>query len=138
MANSTKGADAVSKRLKRLANRGEVEKAALRALYVLGQKIELTAEKSITEGSISGKGHIPSLPGQPPNADSRDLDTKIETVIVAQSPPRVHVEAYSAHAVPLEFGTRKMAPRRYLGPATNKHRGEAGNGVAVQVGRLAK
>lgn len=138
MANSTKGADAVSKRLKRLANRGEVEKAALRALYLIGQKIELTAEKSITEGSISGRGHVVSAPGSPPNADTRFLDSNIETTVAAQSPPTVHVTSHAPYSAALEFGTSKMAARPFMGPATNKHRGEVANGVAVRVGKLAK
>lgn len=112
------GAKQHSQRLRNMAAKSA--QATLRGLYLAGQEIELEAERSITEGSISGKNHVPSLPGQPPNADTRDLDTKIETVVVAQNPPSVNVEANSDHAVPLEFGTSKMAERPYMRPAVAK------------------
>ena len=60
-------------RLRRMQNTRDIVKA----LYLAGQRIELEAERSITQGSISGKGHIPSFPGEPPNADTRLLDTNI-------------------------------------------------------------
>lgn len=126
------GAKAHSDRLRRMA--ADAAKVTLRSLYLAGQEIELEAERSITEGSISGKNHVPSAPGQPPNADTRDLDTKIETVIVAQNPPRVNVEAYSDHAVPLEFGTSKMAERPFMRPAVAKKKAR----VSELVGRAVR
>lgn len=114
------GADAHSARLRRIA--AQSAQAVTRGLYLAGQEIELEAERSITEGSISGKGHVVSAPGQPPNADTRDLDSKIETVVVSGPVPTVHVEANSKHAVPLEYGTSKMAERPFMRPAVAKKR----------------
>lgn len=94
-----------------------------RALYVAGQKIEIDAEISITSGSISGAGHIPSRPGEPPNADTRLLDTNINTVVVG--PGRVNVEAVAPYAAYLEFGTSRMAARPFMEPAARKNRKEA-------------
>lgn len=119
-------------RLKRM-QRGSRQIAA--ALYRAGQEIELDAENSITAGSISGKGHVVSAPGQPPNADTRDLDSKIDTVLVSQNPPTVKVSAYSGHAVPLEYGTSKMAARPFMRPAVARNRDEVSRRIsqAVQI-----
>lgn len=109
-----------SEHLKRMAS--NVDRAVAQALYAAGQEIELEAEHSITEGSISGKGHIPSAPGEPPNADTRLLDTSIETTLVSVSPPRVDVTSHAPYSAALEFGTSKMAERPFMRPALAKKR----------------
>jgi hypothetical protein len=123
----------VERHSKRLKSAQQVGRQVVAALYSAGQNIEIDAELSITAGSISGAGHVPSLPGQPPNADTRDLDSKIETTVVAQNPPTVHVTAYSDHAVDMEFGNSKIAERPYLRPATAKNRKQVGKDVADAV-----
>lgn len=119
-----------SSRLKAMRN---VSKDVVAALYSAGQEIETEAEISITEGSISGKGHIPSLPGQPPNRDTGDLDRNIETEIKAQNPPTVHVTSHMPYSAVLEFGTSKMAERPFMRPATEKNRKKVGEKVAAAV-----
>lgn len=111
-----------SDRLRRMTKAGPKITAAL---YAAGQLIEIEAEHSITEGSISGKNHVPSLPGEPPNADTRLLDTSIDTEIVSTNPPRVHVSSNAPYSVRLEWGTSKMEERPYMRPATAKKRREA-------------
>ncbi len=131
------GVDKHVNRLKRAAQR--TPDAVLRELYVAGQEIEIAAEISITQGSISGKGHIPSRPGEPPNADTRDLDTKIETRIVRRGDnPRVDVEAFSAHAVFMEFGTSRVAERPFMRPAAAKKRGNVRASVSRAVSSTLK
>lgn len=103
----------------------------LGALYAAGQEIELEAERSITEGSISGAGHIPSLPGEPPNADTRLLDTSIETTIASHSPPVVHVTSNAPYSAALEYGTSKMAERPFMRPAMRKKRAMVRKRVAA-------
>lgn len=98
--------------------------------------IEVEAENSITEGSISGPGHIPSLPGEPPNADTRQLDGDIHTVVVGRG--RVNVESIAPYSAALEFGTSKMAARPYMGPSAAKKRPEAKRLVAEAVRRSKK
>lgn len=78
-----------------------------RALYSAGQLIELDAERSITAGSISGKGHIPSNPGEPPNADTRFLDSNIETEI--GGPGLVTVTSKAPYSAALEYGSKRTA-----------------------------
>lgn len=121
-------------RLKRMAD-AKMKADVTRGLFAAGKEIELEAEHSITEGSISGKGHVPSRPGEPPNADTRLLDTSIDTVIVGESPPKVHVISSAPYSAALEFGTSKMAARPFMRPATNKKRKKAAQIVASVLNR---
>lgn len=103
------------------------------ALYAAGQEIEIDAEHSITDGSISGAGHIPSLPGEPPNADTRLLDQSIETEIDPSAPAgksRVLVSSNAPYGAWLEFGTSRMAPRPYMAPAAARKKAAASALVA--------
>ena len=96
------------------------------ALYAGGQLIELEAERSITEGSISGKNHVPSRPGEPPNADTRLLDTNIETTIESDDKNiSVAVTSHAPYSAFLEFGTSKMVERPFMRPAVAKKKDEA-------------
>jgi HK97 gp10 family phage protein len=95
--------------------------AVARALYSAGQLIESDAEHSITAGSISGKGHIPSLPGEAPNNDTGFLRSNIETEI--GGPGVVTVTSYAPYSAALEYGTsRGLAPRPFMRPATERNR----------------
>lgn len=129
------GADKFSDRLKRMSG-ARTKSLTDRALYAAGQLIEIEAERSITAGSISGPGHVPSAPGEAPNADTRLLDTSIFTVVVG--PNRVNVESTAPYAAALEFGTSRMAERPYMRPAVNKKRGEATELIAEAVRRSTK
>lgn len=122
-----KGVDTFSNRLKR----GKAKSASLvdKALYAGGQIIEIEAEHSITAGSISGAGHIPSRPGEPPNADTRLLDTSIHTTKEGRG--RVNVTSNAPYSAALEFGTSKMEARPFMLPATRKKKDE----VVKLVGR---
>lgn len=99
----------------------------LQGLYAAGQLIELDAERSITEGSVSGAGHVPSLPGEPPNADTRHLDTNIDTTIASANPPTVNVTSNASYSAALEFGTSKMEERPFMRPAAEKNQKEVTN-----------
>ena len=90
------------------------------ALYEAGQLIELDAERSITAGSVSGANHVPSAPGQPPNADTRFLDSNIETEI--GGPGLVTVTSKAPYSAALEYGTSRIAPRPFMRPATERNR----------------
>lgn len=121
----------------RMKSAQDVAKAITRELYAAGQMIEAHAEKSITDGAVSGAGHIPSRPGEPPNEDTGALRRSIETRIVASGDtPTVHVEAggpSAPYAVYLENGTSKMAARPFMRPATEKNRAEVMARVSAAV-----
>ena len=112
-------------RLDALTNKQAV-KAINAGLFVAGNLIEVEAELSITRGSVSGKNHVPSAPGQPPNNDTFGLHNTITTVVTG--PLAVEVTAGGGkidYAVPLETGTSKMAARPYMRPAAKKMRPDA-------------
>lgn len=106
--------------------RGAAGKDAIRlvgkALFVGGDAIRTEAALSITRGSVSGKNHVPSRPGEAPNADTQVLNRSIETHQVA--PLRVEVSANAPYAVPLEAGSSKMAARPFMGPAARAKKKE--------------
>lgn len=123
-----------SDRLRRMKNTGA--KAVARALYQAGQLIELEAERSITAGSVSGKNHVVSAPGQPPNADTRFLDTNIETHL--ENEHLVTVTSKADYSAALEFGTSRMAARPFMRPATEKNRAKVGELVGVAISATIK
>ena len=127
------GADRVRQRFTRMAASRTLTD---RALYAAGQSNEIEAEISITRGSISGPGHIPSAPGQPPSADTRLLDTSIDTVVVG--PNRVDVVSNAPYSAALEFGTSRMAERPFMGPAARAKTPEAVDLIKRAVAKSTK
>jgi hypothetical protein len=124
------------RRLQRLRS-PEARAAIYRALFAGGQLIEVEAEISITAGSISGKGHIASAPGEPPNADTRALDGGIETV-GSPSTMRVTVTSNAPHAADMEFGNSRVEERPYMQPAADKRRDDVVALVMQTVQRLTR
>lgn len=113
------GVEAHARHLEAMA--GPAMVAALgHVMFVGASAIAAEAKHSITEGSISGKGHIPSEPGQPPNADTRDLDSKIEAAQTGAL--TAEASSNSRHAVFMEIGTSRVAERPYMRPAAQKER----------------
>jgi HK97 gp10 family phage protein len=111
-----------SRRLRGLAGEAMIRKVGS-ALFAGGQLIQVEAQLSITNGAVSGKGHVPSRPGEPPKNDTGILANNIETVLVA--PLKVEVSSNAPYAAALEYGTSKMAERPYMRPAVAKKRKEA-------------
>lgn len=105
-------------------------------LYAAGNIIEVEAARSITEGAVSGKGHVPSAPGQPPSADTHLLDRSIETIQV--EPLKVNVSANAPYAVPLEFGTSRMAARPFMAPALQRKRKEVTDLITAGVSKVVR
>ncbi|OQW44356.1 MAG: hypothetical protein A4S16_03450 [Proteobacteria bacterium SG_bin6] len=122
--------------LKRLAEGLERELGPV--VFAAAQIIEVEAARSITAGSVSGKGHVPSKPGEPPSNDTGVLARNIETNMVGPVTAEVSSNApYSQH---LEFGTSKMAARPFMAPAVARKRKEVANllkkGLAAAVRKL--
>lgn len=133
MAGSMRGGERHIDRLKNMSGPAGILEVT-RALFVAGNEIEVEAEISITAGAISGAGHVVSRPGDPPNADTHDLDRQIETLVIF--PGRVEVQSSSGHAVPLEVGTSKMEERPYMGPAARRKRRRVAELVAAAINRV--
>lgn len=126
------GKDAVTRRLNALSGREKVVLVG-KALFAGGEMIKAEAAHLITEGAVSGKHHVPSKPGDPPNEDTGLLRSMIEVHQVV--PLRVQVSSNAPYAVELEGGTSKMAARPYMGPATRRKRKEV---VALVEGAVAR
>lgn len=107
-------------RLRRMRNPRAVTRIG-QAVFVAAVEVQAEARRLISEGSVSGKEHVPSEPGEPPNFDTGHLSGNIEAV--RTGPLTAIVESRASYAVPLEVGTDKMAARPYMGPASaNKRR----------------
>lgn len=119
------------------ANRLAVARVG-QALYWGAQQIQTEAQHLITEGSVSGKFHVPSLPGEPPNNDTGVLKSNIEAIQTA--PLRAEVSSNAPYAAALEFGTSRMAARPYMGPAVRNKRKEITAKIveAVNIGLASK
>lgn len=115
---SLKGARAHINRLKALSG-PKMTREIGKALFAGGQIIEVEAARSITAGAVSGKGHVPSAPGTPPNADTHFLDRNIETTQPA--PLRVQVSSNAPYSARHEFGPEG---RKFMRPARDKKRQE--------------
>lgn len=129
------GAKAHIARLRKLSGQAMVRDVG-KALFAAGEMIQVEAQISITAGAVSGKGHVPSAPGEPPNNDTGVLANNIETNQVA--PLIVEVSSNAPYAAPLEFGTSKMAARPYMAPARDAKRAEVVQLVRQAVDRAVK
>ena len=130
-----KGRDAHRQRLKKLSG-PDVIKAAGRVLYVGADMIRSEAFRSISAGSVSGKGHVPSQPGEPPNRDTGVLQAHIRAALVA--PLEAQVTSEAPYAAALEFGTSKMEARPYMRPARDKKAPEIQRLFEVEIDKLVK
>lgn len=96
-----KGAKAHVRRLEILASETTTKEVGA-ALFAAGELIQTYAQKSITAGAVSGKAHVPSKVGTPPNNDTGVLANNIETTQPA--PLRVHVSSNAEYSAAQEFG----------------------------------
>jgi HK97 gp10 family phage protein len=129
------GAKAHAARLKFMVS-PEAKAGIGRALFAGGQLIEVEAARLITAGSVSGKGHVPSSPGEAPNNDTGVLARNIETVQVEVD--LVEVSSNAPYAAALEFGTSKIAERPYMRPAVAAKQAEVTDLVRRAVAHIAK
>lgn len=91
-----------------------------RVLFHRAEKVAVDAQLSISRGAVSGKGHVPSRPGEPPRNDSGVLAGGIEAVRVG--PLRVRVQSTAPYSAELEYGTSRMSERPFMRPARDRNR----------------
>lgn len=104
------------------------ERHVTQALFAAAERIAVEAQLSITRGSVSGKEHVPSKPGEPPNNDSGRLADSVEATRAGRL--KAKVTANSGYAANLEFGTSRIKPRPFMRPARDKKKDEARDLVA--------
>jgi len=128
------GAKEHAARLRRMGG-PEMVRQVGSALFAGGQSIQVEAQLSITRGAVSGKNHVPSAPGEPPNADTHFLANNIETTLTG--PLTVEVSSNAPYSADLELGTSKMIERPFMRPATQKKRPGVVQGVRAAVKKVA-
>lgn len=129
------GRQRVRARIEGLASEYMVAEVS-KALFVAGNMVQVYAQHSITEGSVSGSGHVASLPGEPPNADTHGLDRQIETTQV--DPLKVRVSSNARYSKFLEYGTSRMAARPFMMPALRANKRQVTKLVRDAVSRAVK
>lgn len=145
MTMALRGAQAHIRRLQALAAESEREVSA--ALFAAGEMIQVEAQRSITAGAVSGRGHVSSAPGQPPNNDTGVLANNIETTQPAKL--RVRVTSSAPYSAAQEFGadianafgngTQVTLPARpFMRPARDKKKAEVKALVEKALGRAVR
>lgn len=135
MSRVWKGQASLDKRLKAITS-PRAQKLLSGALKEAGDLIGTYAQKLITTGAQSGKGHVPSKPGEPPQNDSGVLANNIE--VTQPEPLEVVISSNATYASALEMGTSKMEARPYFRPARDAKKKEARKRFAQQVDRIVK
>lgn len=105
-------------------------------VYAASDEIRVEARRLITAGSVSGKNHVASRPGEPPNRDTGHLDTNIENTRTA--PLEAEVRSKAQYAAALEYGTSKMAERPYMRPAVRKVKPKMLKDIETRVNRAIR
>jgi hypothetical protein len=108
-----------------------MQREAGKLVVTLADMHATDAAISITTGAVSGANHVPSKPGQPPNADTHVLDRSIHVERIA--PLVAQSVADAPYAVALEGGTSRVAARPYMAPAAKRIRKQAGKLAAKAV-----
>ena len=122
-----KGAGDHLKRLKNMT--AGMRKEASKLGYTLADMHATEAALSITAGAVSGKNHVPSKPGEPPNADTHFLDRSVH--VERTGPLTAQSIADAPDAARLEFGDETVAARPFMRPAAKKVR-KAGERLAAK------
>ena len=114
---SVKGEGGFAKKLDSL---GKLPDDISDILFVAAGLIETEARLSITQGSVSGKDHVPSKPGEPPNNDTGVLANSIEAKLT--SPTTAEVTASAPYAAVQEYGNKEgtLEERPFMRPALAK------------------
>lgn len=126
MAKRFKGADAHLKHMRNMTL--GMRKEAQKLIYTLADMHATEAAISITTGAVSGANHVPSSPGEAPNADTHGLDRSIH--VERTGPLTAQSIADAPYAARLEFSDERVAERPFKRPAATK--------IKKAVDRLAK
>lgn len=130
-----RGADKHLKRLKRLGG-PEVVRLAGRIVYVGADMIRAEAFRGVSAGSVSGKNHVPSVPGEFPNRDTGGLQNGFKTD--QTGPLSAEFRSETEYSEALEFGTSKMQARPHVRPARDAAEPKIQRLFAEEIGKLVR
>lgn len=125
------------KRLQRMRSPAMV-RGVTQALFAGAQDIVVDASISITTGAVSGKGHVPSAPGEPPNADTHVLSNSGEAAATGPLKAEASFNAPYAAAQELGSASRNLPERPYLRPAAARKRREVQRRVSRAVDKVIR
>lgn len=110
--------DNASARLRRIAST-PILPALGEELHAAATATAEDAKFSIRDGAISGSGHVPSAPGEPPSNDTGVLADSIVVGDVIETPGQIQTSVIvgAERGLYLELGTSRMEPRPFLVPA---------------------
>jgi len=129
------GLNVVNGKLAQLSGQQKISLVG-QALVAGGQEIKAEAARSITAGAVSGKDHVPSAPGEPPNENTGVLRSNIE--VTQPAPLRVEISSNAPYSAALENGTSKMQARPFMGPAARKAKASVIARVNKVIDKLVK
>lgn len=113
-----------------------VTKLAGAIVYEGADTIRAEAFRAVSAGSVSGKGHVASAPGEAPMRDTGTLQAGFETQ--QTGPVTAEFRAEASYSAALEFGTSKMAARPFVRPARDKMAPAIRKRFAEQIDKLIK
>lgn len=122
-------------RLRKLSG-NDVIRVCGQAAFEGANTIRAEAFRLVSAGSVEGKNHAPSRPGEPPNRETGDLQSGFETQQTGRTTAEFRSEA--AHGRPLEFGTSRMAARPHVRPARDNKLKQVNERFAELMAKLVK
>lgn len=132
---AAKGLKKHTDRLKKLSS-ASIEQLAGAVAFEGADIIRAEAFRMVSAGSVSGKNHVASKPGEAPNRDTGDLQAGFSTARTSRTSAEFRSD--SGHARPLEFGTSRMAARPHIRPARDKKADAVQKRFAAQMKKLVK
>lgn len=130
-----KGKDKHLRRLARLSG-PEVVKAAGRVVFVGADMVRAEAFRGVSAGSVSGKNHVASAPGEYPNRDTGGLQDGFKTE--QTGPLSAEFRSETEYGSALEFGTSKMEARPHVRPARDAVKPKIERLFAQEIGKLVE
>lgn len=96
----------------------EFPKLTTALLQEAAEVVQTEAQHLITAGSVSGKAHVPSAPGEPPHNDTGHLKSNIEVSL--PSPITARVTSHASYSAVHEFGSSTHPARPFMRPARDR------------------
>lgn len=130
-----RGVQEHKRRLRKLRGAAMI-RPVTQAVFAAAQDLAADAALSITAGSVSGKNHVASAPGEPPNNDTGVLARNIEAT--STGPLKAEASSNAPYAAAQEFGSesQNLPERPYMRPAAKKARPEATKRIVDAVNKV--
>lgn len=131
------GADKHERRLRNMRAAGAARQLTA-AVFAEAQELQVDAQLSITRGAVSGKNHVPSAPGEPPNNDTGVLAGNIEANVTGVA--KAETSSNAPYAAAQEFGSESqgLPERPYMRPAAARSKERAPARIAAVVRKIVR